>query len=79
MIVAAISIILLFISFIFFRYTIPVAPAICGTLVNDKSGYFYRLPPEELRPEEEDEEDVEPDEDEPELWLPPEEYDPPEL
>lgn len=65
---AAISNIFLFISLIV-RYTLPVAPATCGTFISNISSYVYLLPPDELLPEEEEEEEEEEDpaEDEPEL------------
>jgi hypothetical protein len=63
-----ISNIFLFISLII-RYTLPVAPATCGTFIGNISSHVYLLPPDELLPEEEDDEEEEEDpaEDEPEL------------
>ena len=80
--IADISNIFLFI-FLFFRYTLPVAPANGaehGSIISII--LVYRLPPDELLPPEEEEdedEEEDPDEDEPELRLPPDEYEPPEL
>jgi hypothetical protein len=62
------------------RCAIPVAPAKCAEHEIEKViSFIYRLPPDELRPAEEEEEEEEEEDpaDDPELRLPPDEYEPP--